>query len=469
MDWRRCVRLLSVTVAAALGLAVVPSAVSAHGVSTSRFSAPLPLSLLFAGAGATVGVTALWLVVTNRAGRSSNERRYAVTVPAEVVTPIRYAASGLFLLAVLVALAVGFVGRQVPVGNLATVFTWPVWFRGLALLAILVGDPWTVFSPWRTVYRGICRVEGRPLALLGQYPDTLGTWPALGGFLVLFGVIGNLTVVPRSPRLTSVLIAVYALVMLGGAVLYGRPWLREADPLGVLYGLLDRVAPLDVERNATGDCRFTLRPPWHGCLEPVTGWPLVVFVVATVYTVSFDGFTNTGAFQTTLFAVREAVGTGAETSVVLYGVGLVGFVASFVASTWSVERLGAGNGTDWVTATRWFAPTVLPIAAAYEVAHNYPYVLENLGQLLMTTVGWFLPGIEPIRLLDWLSLPLFWGSQVTLIVIGHVVAVVAAHYVAVDRYGSVGAPRRGHVPLVVVMVGYTVLSLWIISQPVVAG
>ena len=64
---------------------------------------------------------------------------------------------------------------------------------------------------------------------------------------------------------------------------------------------------------------------------------------------------------------------------------------------------------------------------------------------------------------------MFWGSQVALIVVGHVVAVVAAHYVAVERYGSGTAAHRGHLPLVVLMVGYTVLSLWIISQPVVAG
>jgi hypothetical protein len=66
-----------------------------------------------------------------------------------------------------------------------------------------------------------------------------------------------------------------------------------------------------------------------------------------------------------------------------------------------------------------------------------------------------------------LSLPAFWASQVLLVVAGHVVAVVAAHHVAVERYPSRSAARRGHLPLVVLMVGYTVLSLWIVTQPVV--
>jgi len=213
---------------------------------------------------------------------------------------------------------------------------------------------------------------------------------------------------------------------------------------------------------------FEWPPPWRGCLDSVGSVPLVVFLIATVYTVSFDGFTTTRQFQTILFGVRELLGTGAGTSVLLYAVGLVAFVFTFTLGSWVVERLGAATDRDWLAAARWFAPTVLPIAAAYEVAHNYPYVIRNLGQLVVISVGWIRPGIGDLNPLGWLSLPVFWASQVLLIVLGHVIAVVAAHYVAVKRYDSPGAARRGHLPLVVLMVGYTVLSLWIISQPVVS-
>lgn len=71
-----------------------------------------------------------------------------------------------------------------------------------------------------------------------------------------------------------------------------------------------------------------------------------------------------------------------------------------------------------------------------------------------------------MALLGWLSLLVFWASQVALVVAGHV---VAAHRVALDRYGTASAARRAHLPLVVPMVGYTVLSLWIVSRPVVSG
>jgi hypothetical protein len=119
---------------------------------------------------------------------------------------------------------------------------------------------------------------------------------------------------------------------------------------------------------------------------------------------------------------------------------------------------------DAITA---LAPTVLPIAAAYDVAHNYPYVVRSTGRLVELSAGSVGINIGSLNPLGWLTLPAFWASQVGLIVVGHVIAVVAAHTVAVDRYASVHAARSAHLPLVVLMIGYTVLSLWIISQPVV--
>lgn len=414
-------------------------------------------------------LTALWLALTEQTAGTGERQRQLWTVPSSIARPIRYGIQGVFLAGVVAALVFGVVGRQVAAENFATIFTWPVWFRGIALLAILIGNPWQTLSPWQTIYRGLVWLEGRTLAVLGNYPSVFGAWPAVIGFLVLIGIIENLTVIPRSPRLTTVTLAVYALAMIGGATLYGTTWLRRADPLGVFYQLFGRIAAVEISSNDDRGYTVTFRPPWHGCLDPVRSVPLVVFVIAMVYTVSFDGFTNTRPFQAVLFGTRNMLRTGSGTSVLLYAIGFIGFVLTFGVASWIVERFGAETGGDWITAARWFAPTVLPIAAAYEVAHNYPYVIQNFGQFVVISTQWISPGVESLRTPGWLSFPSFWGSQVVLIVVGHVIAVVAAHYVAVDRYDSPAAARRGHLPLVVLMVGYTVLSLWIISQPLVSG
>lgn len=462
-----CPRPVARSLVVLLGVATLAGVARAHGVTGSRFDAPIPLSLLFLGAGGTVGVTALFLFAGEVTDEASWRPSRLLTIPDPFGRVLRDAGAGLFLLGVLAALVVGMTGRHVAAENFATVFVWPVWFRGLALLAVLVGTPWPVLSPWRVINRGLSWLEGESIALLGTYPAGLGVAPALVGFVAMIGVGETLTVVPRSPRMTTVVISVYALAMVGGAALFGRRWLRKADPLAVFYRLFGRVAPVEVIRKDSG-YTIRVRPPWQACETPVEGLAAVGFAIVIVYTVSFDGFANTDTYRDVLFPLRGLLGTGSGTSILVYLLGLIGFFVAFTFSVRVVEhfagRASAEGGADWRGSMTAFAPTVLPIAAAYEVAHNYPYVLRNFGDL----VGIVVPGIGAVDPLVSLPTSTFWGTQVVLIVIGHVFAVIAAHHVALDRYGTLANARRGHLPLVALMIGYTVLSLWIISQPVVA-
>ncbi len=455
---------------------LVPGVASAHNVGGTRFDAPLPLSLLFAGAGGTVALTGIWLAVTDRSAADVGTYTVA-TLDARTVRWVSRIGAAVFFIGVLTAVVVGFLGRQVAAENFATVFTWSVWFRGLGLVAILVGSPWRMLSPWRALYRGLCWLEDDELALLDGYPSWLGSWPAVAGFVVLIGILENLTVVPQSPALTTGLLAVYALTMVGGAVLFGPVWFARADPLGVLYRLFGRVAGVSAARSG-GTIEISFRPPWRGCTSPVAGPAVVVFVVAAVYTVSFDGFTNTRQYQSLLFSARDLVGIGSTMEVLLYVVGLLVFSGVFILTVLVGDSIGVADRTDsavttdggqlaWLGAARAFAPTVLPIAAAYDVAHNYPYVIRSTARIAELSATFLDVGVQSLEPLGWLSIPVFWGSQVFLIVVGHVIAVVAAHTVAVERYRSLSAARRGHLPLLVLMIGYTVLSLWIISQPVV--
>jgi hypothetical protein len=453
-----------------------PAVVRAHNVAVGRFDAPVPLPLLFAGAGGTVALTALWLA---RAGAppSALSTRPLLTVETRTVRSLRAVARGGFLLAVVAAVVAGVAGRQVAAENVATLFTWPVWVRGLGLVAVLVGSPWRALSPWRTLYRGLCRLEGDRIALLGDPPPWLGSWPALVGFVVLVGVVEGLTVVPRSPALTAVVVSAYGLATVGGAVLVGPSWFERADPLEAFYRLFGRVAPLGLERAGPETTAVVVRPPWVGCRAPVSETALVAFAVATVYTVSFDGFANTRPYGTLRLGVAGALGTGPPTGVLLYVAGLVVFVATFAAATRGGDALaasgadavvagGSARADGGVSAARAFAPTLLPIAAAYDVAHNYPAVATGAARLVevaLRPLG-VAPALDPLW---WLSVPAFWGSQVALVVAGHLVAVVAAHRVAADRYPA-ATVRRGHLPLAALMVGYTVLSLWVVSRPVVA-
>ncbi|WP_224336532.1 hypothetical protein [Haloprofundus halobius] len=462
-----------------VGLALLSTPAAAHQVAT-RFESPIPLSWLFLGAGATVGLTAV--VLAGGAGRKSAARAFSsrtrgasaattlATVPSSLVGPVRVAAGGTFFIAFVAALVHGATGPSAPSTNLATLFVWPVWFKGVALVAVVVGSPWRVLSPWRTVYRWLCLLEGDEVRL-AEYPDRLGEWPAVVGYVLLVGVAENLTVVPSQPSLTAAVVAGYALSMLVGGVVFGPTWFDRADPLAVLYRLLGRVAPLRVLRDdggeghsddsddGDGDRRVVLRPPWRGCLAPVSA-AAAAFVVAAVYTVSFDGFSASPEYRGLFYGLRDAAGLGPEASLLLYVVGLAGFLAVFAAVARFVSLHARDDESPSASATTTFASTLLPIAAAYEVAHNYGYALTGLGALPSAV------GMETVDPLFWLPLPAFWLTQVAMVVLGHVVAVVAADVVSRRVAPDARSAFVSHAPLSTLMVGYTVLSLWIISRPV---
>lgn len=383
-------RLRKALLAVLLLLALPPGLVSAHEVG-GRFTAPIPLELLFGGAAVTVAVTAVLLAFTVKEMPEATAGDSSWTIPPAAATGIRSASRGLFFVAFVLTILGGFFGKQAPAENFATVFLWPVWLKGIAITSALIGSPWAVLSPWKTLYDGLTSLEGEPIAVLGEYPSWVGVWPALGGYVIWIGIVENLTGVPRSPRLTALLVTTYTIAMLGGGLAFGPTWFRRADVLAVLYRLFSRVAPVRFELIGSGEYRVNFRWPWRGCLRPMAGFAGAAFVIATVYTVSFDGFTSTPEFQTLLFSVRDTLAVGSSGSILLYLLGFTGFVIVFITVSRLTQRLAGTTSVKWRTAVLAFAPTVLPIAVAYEIAHNYPFVLANAGLLL--TVLWSFLGL----------------------------------------------------------------------------
>ncbi|MEX2599022.1 MAG: hypothetical protein WD533_05125, partial [Dehalococcoidia bacterium] len=59
-----------------------------------------------------------------------------------------------------------------------------------------------------------------------------------------------------------------------------------------------------------------------------------------------------------------------------------------------------------------------------------------------------------------------WIVNVAAIVIGHIVAVYVAHVYALRVFPPATALRSQY-PMMALMVGYTMISLWIVAQPIV--
>jgi hypothetical protein len=122
---------------------------------------------------------------------------------------------------------------------------------------------------------------------------------------------------------------------------------------------------------------------------------------------------------------------------------------------------------------RLFVPTLLPIALAYHVAHYLSYLLVA-GQVAIPLasdplgLGWDLFGTARYQVAVGIVGARFaWYTAVVVIVLGHVLAMFVAHRLALERFSERRTARLSQYPLAALMVAYTMLSLWILAQPIV--
>ena len=120
----------------------------------------------------------------------------------------------------------------------------------------------------------------------------------------------------------------------------------------------------------------------------------------------------------------------------------------------------------------YFVFSLVPISLAYHVAHYFPFLFIG-GQYAIPVIsdplgaGWDLFGTADYQVDITLISPLLqWTVAVAAVVIGHVVSLYIAHVFAMRLYDNARLALRGQFPMVIFMIGYTMLSLWILAQPI---
>ena len=491
-------------------LALAPRGATAHGFG-QRYDLPVPLWLWATAAAAAVALSFAIIGVFVKA--SPGARGYPrldllrfrigrLLADRRIRLAARLVSVGLLGL----VLAAGLVGDQSPTRNLAPTFIWVAWWVGFAYLSALVGNLWAVINPWAALFAwGETLLGRRPLRL--RYPAGLGVWPAVALFLAFAWI--ELIYTGRSiPAQLGHLIVAYSALTWTGMAFFGRvTWLRHADPFATAFGVLARFAPTEVrvtDREACRRCEVACAPREGACLDcgacfgraaPARReWNLrsfgagllntgdvspsmVAFVLVLLSTVTFDGFTATPAWASVEGRLYAALGALGDARLTFIGtLGLIAFPLLFGLVYVAFARWMAWMGDDQLTTStvaRLFVLSLVPIAIAYHLAHYFTYLLIQ-GQLLIRLAsdpfgfGWDLFGTARYRPdIGILGARAMWYTAVVAIVVGHVIAVYVAHVVALREYRDRRAALRSQLPMLVLMVGYTVVSLWIIAQPIV--
>jgi hypothetical protein len=479
---------------ASLGAVTVPGFASAHALGGATYTLPLPLWLYLAGAAVAVAAS---FVVTTRVARDAGPPSYRMREIGERTSNV----SRVVLRNLGIAWWYGAIGVGLVVGDISplpAVLLWIGIWVGLPITSVVLGNPWPSLSPFRTTFAGLewlARRMGLARLDVGlTYPAWLGRWPAVvllaGGFwaeLILPGSASAATV--------ALLMTAYLVLTLAGMILFGQvAWLRHAELFEVELGWLGHIGAIGrrsvsaelcegcgeacrVERCIDcPECAVAAEDPDRraGRRDPIRGLTDVVrgnasdaaFIVLLLGGVTFDGLRETAfgasilerllppltdAFGVTLFAFLLADTVAFALVVGAFGLAFA-VVLALIRRIGRVERMRAGV----------YASTLLPIAAGYLIAHYLTLVIQGLIWLPALIVD---PLMSLAPDLSFLPVSAIWYLSVIAIVGGHIAAVVLAHRVALRD--SPGRATVAGLPLVVLMVGYTILSLWIIAQPIV--
>lgn len=340
---------------------------------------------------------------------------------------------------------------------------------GLAAISLVVGPIWRVISPVRTVWRllhigrrGVAPKEGRMRYLPGW-----GYWPGVVG-LFAFVWLELASSDPGSLTAIKIWILIYAVAMIVGAALFGTTWFTRADPFEVYSVTVSRLSPF--RRNRTTGRLVLGNPLDHLPTMPVRPGTVAVMAVLLGST-AFDSFSQSATFSN--FVTRNAasfplVGHSAG-GTVLRSLGLLLFILAVGVTFSAAARATAGVSREQRRQLpALLAHSLIPIVVGYIFAHYLSYLVERGQETIVRLAdplgrGWYLLGLDAADVQYVLSLnpTLLWTIKVASVVIGHMLAVIAAHDKAL-RVLPVGHQLTGQLAMMLTMVGYTFAGLYLL-------
>jgi hypothetical protein len=369
----------------------------------------------------------------------------------------------------------GLRGTQSAAANFAPTFVFVVFWLGLVPLSVLFGDVFRAFNPWRAIGRAVGWVAGKvvrtglpaPLA----YPERLGHWPAALGIFA-FAVLELVRSDGDQPETVAIATLVYSALTFIAMALYGvEAWSARGEAYSVYFNLFSRMAPFETRGGLVG-----VRPPLSGLAHLKAGAGTVPLLAVMIGSVTFDGASEAPIWTgiaPDLSDFFEDIGLSAQPAFELTF--LVGLTAA-IALVYGFYRLGVlgarsvGGGFKAETLARRFAHSLVPIALAYVAAHYFTYLLFR-GQATIFLAsdplgdGSDLFGTATNQI-DYglIGATATWYWQVAFVVAGHVAGLTLAHDRALALYDDAKLAVRSQYWMLAVMVGFTSLALWLLSQ-----
>jgi hypothetical protein len=248
-------------------------------------------------------------------------------------------------------------------------------------------------------------------------------------------------------------------------------WSARGEAFSVYFNLFSRISVFETRDRVLG-----VRPPLAGLAHLRAGAGTAALLAVMIGSVTFDGageapiWTGISPDMTRFFG---DLGLSPQPAFELtFLIGLIVAIL-FVAGLYRLGILGArsvGGGFSAERLSRAFVHSLVPIALAYVMAHYLTYLLFR-GQAIVFLAsdplgdGSDLFGTASTQI-DYgvIGSTATWYWQVAFVVVGHAAGLTLAHDRALALYDDVKLAVRSQYWMLAVMVAFTSLALWLLSQ-----
>ena len=418
------------------------------------YNLPVPFWLYLYGSGATLLVSFILISYFMNHGKFKevpNLKLLQLTSDRSiVVTILKVFSVLLFLLTILT----GLIGVNNSLLNFNMTFFWVIFLLGFYYLTAIVGNLYAIINPFKMLFSGI-------KSQLTSYPERLGYLPALLFFMILIWMELFLGVTPFQ---LSLILIVYTILNSLGITLIGQnSWFKYCEVFSVLFNLLGKMSIFEVKNG-----QILLRPPFAGLLQQNSNsFSLVIFILFMLSSTAFDGLHTTTPWYQFISNLGGSIALKQTLGLILSP--LI-FLAVYLLLIYVLKVFTKSKHTITNLSAR-FSFSLIPVALVYNVAHYYT-LLINQGQEIFRLVSdpfgfnWNLFGTADYQSKLFLDAGFIWHSQVFLILFGHVVAVYLAHLIALEIFKNRKQATLSQIPMLILMIIYTLTGLWILSQPI---
>jgi hypothetical protein len=482
MSVRRLRLAAGLALAGSAAAAILPQPALAHAL-VGRQDLPIPAWLFAWGASLVLIASFALLSVAWRTARLQQERwrPSAAALARLLVNPATEVLAGAIGLGLLVlTVYAGLEGTEDTLRNFSVAFVFVTFWLGVVVLSVLLGDVFRAFNPWRAAARVVScvfrLVAGQPASAPLKLPERLGCWPAVIGlvgfawFELIWGAAGVTSGV--NPHDTAVAALVYSGITLLGMGLFGiEEWLKRGEAFSVYFGMFATLSVLEVREGRLGRRRFLSGPPSWNVLPGS-----LAIVLVSIAATSFDG-AQEGAIKAPLTSTFNWLKDSGLSGITAFrlansiwlAIALIVIPSLFWLGIWGMHSVSGSPPVRRLA--RLFAHTLIPIALAYLVAHyfslfvyqeqaQFTYLLSdplgngsNLFGTASSGINYGVIGANTI-----------WYVQVGALIVGHVTGLTLAHDRAIAIYDDYTKASRSQYFMLAVMVAFTTLGLFLLSQ-----